>query len=382
MDIETKQIKHFESLREDIRDEIKRRIEQRDKYSLQFVIALATIAALFSFSNTGGIGIDFRKVIVIAPGVSIYFSVLILYSYRIHYILTKYLSVKIEPKLATLHELSRDYEWENFYRSLSIPGIRKNFFLFTPWIVLNLMILYILKNYSHEFIPWLFIITFCVYLPVISYFTYEFWDDYTRVGKRNRDFPWPDRVNIKNNRAVFIDRDGTINKDTHFTYKTKDLEFLPGVIEFFKELSALPLEIIIVSNQAGIAFDYFKQNHMSKFNKKLREKIKKSKGRIDAFYFCPHFEPKHLPSEEPPCECSKPAPGMLLDAAKDFELDLEKSYLIGDKLTDTEAGNKVKCKTILISQDDSINNKINDENRPNHIVNNFIEAVKIVKSDF
>jgi hypothetical protein len=159
MDLMTNQIEHLESLKDDIRDEIKRRIEQRDKYSLQLVISLATILAVFSVSNIGQTNIDFRKVIIVAPLISIYFSVLILYSYRIHYILTKYLREKIEPKLAELHKISRDYEWENFYRIYSVPGIRKIFFLLMPLLISAFSLLYLWLIYHSELWPWLIFIT-------------------------------------------------------------------------------------------------------------------------------------------------------------------------------------------------------------------------------
>lgn len=377
----TNQIEHLESLKDDIRDEIKRRIEQRDKYSLQLVISLATILAVFSVSNIGQTNIDFRKVIIVAPLISIYFSVLILYSYRIHYILTKYLREKIEPKLAELHKISRDYEWENFYRIYSVPGIRKIFFLLMPLLISAFSLLYLWLIYHSELWPWLIFITL-VYSSFIIYILYEFWIKEKPLKKLSLVRDLPRIAYPKHYRGVFIDRDGTINVDTHYTHKIKELELLPSVEEGFKELSELPLDIIVVSNQAGIALGYFTQNKMSKFNKKLRNKITKKGGRIDAFYFCPHLEPKHLGLNETPSDCSKPASGMLFEAAKDFDFDLEKSYLIGNKLTDTEAGNQVGCKTILIEKDKSIKKKYNKKNKPYRRVDNFIDAVKIVKKEF
>ena len=124
-----KAIAHLESIRHDIRDEIKRRIEQRDKYSIQLTIALGAIVAL-SFSTTG-----FRIAIVAAPLVSIYFTVLILYSYRIHRILAHYLRDNIEPTLARLCGTPPEIEWETYYAAHAVPGIRRRFFLFALWVV-------------------------------------------------------------------------------------------------------------------------------------------------------------------------------------------------------------------------------------------------------
>jgi histidinol-phosphate phosphatase family protein len=88
---------------------------------------------------------------------------------------------------------------------------------------------------------------------------------------------------------VFLDRDGTINADTHFPYRTEDLEFVPGAVEGLKQLAKLPLDIIVVSNQAGIALGLFTRAQMSEFNAELRSRVEAFGARIDAFYFCPHL---------------------------------------------------------------------------------------------
>jgi D-glycero-D-manno-heptose 1,7-bisphosphate phosphatase len=130
-------------------------------------------------------------------------------------------------------------------------------------------------------------------------------------GRGMRD--WPKKVVPRYQHAIFLDRDGTINADL--------LENAPGAIEGIKMLSMLPLHIIVVSNQAGIALGVFTREQMSEFNAELRSRVESAGGRIDAFYFCPHHEPKHLSTGTPLCSCSKPRPGMLLEAAEDFGLD-------------------------------------------------------------
>ena len=132
---------------------------------------------------------------------------------------------------------------------------------------------------------------------------------------------WPEKPVPQYSYAVFLDRDGTINVDTHFPHEADLLEIAPGAIEGIRMLSMLPLHIIVVSNQAGIALGIFTREQMSEFNAELRSRVERAGGRIDAFYFCPHHEPKHLSSKTPLCSCSKPRPGMLLEAAEDFKLD-------------------------------------------------------------
>lgn len=159
---------------------------------------------------------------------------------------------------------------------------------------------------------------------------------------------WPPKPTVSHKRAVFLDRDGTINVDTHYPYKIEELDFIPNAIEGLKLLAKLPVAIIVVSNQSGIALGMFSEKQMSEFNAHMRRQIESFGGRIDAFYYCPHLEPKDLPAGEIPCDCSKPSPGMLLEAARDLELDLSESFLIGDKASDISAGKSVGCTTILV----------------------------------
>ncbi len=105
---------------------------------------------------------------------------------------------------------------------------------------------------------------------------------------------WPKRVVPHNRVAVFLDRDGTINVDTHYPYRVSELEFLPGVLSALNALAALPVDIIVVSNQAGIALGMYTLDAMAAFNAELRRRVAESGGRIDAFYYCPHLERKNL----------------------------------------------------------------------------------------
>jgi len=133
---------HLDALRQDCRDEIKRRIEQRDRYSVQMTVALSAIVAV-SFAS-GNLG----RAIIAAPLASIYFTVLILYSYRIHRLITEYLRDEIEPALAALARVSVGKEWETWYlhpgkhKEPQVPGVRRWFFLLTMWVVSFLSCLY------------------------------------------------------------------------------------------------------------------------------------------------------------------------------------------------------------------------------------------------
>ncbi len=191
---------------------------------------------------------------------------------------------------------------------------------------------------------------------------------------------WPPKPNPRYQRAVFLDRDGTINVDIHFPHQIESLEFIPKAIDGLRLLAAFPLHIISVSNQAGIALGIFTREQMSQFNTELRSRIEHAEGRIDAFYFCPHRETKHLPRGVSPCACSKPSPGMLLEAAKDFELDLSRSFLIGDRSSDIAAGESAGCVTILVKTGKAGKEEGAMPIQPKYVAENLYDAALIVQS--
>ena len=181
-------------------------------------------------------------------------------------------------------------------------------------------------------------------------------------------------------RAVFLDRDGTINIDTHFPYKTQSLQFIPKAVDGLRLLAALPLHIIVVSNQAGIALGIFTQQQMSEFNAELLSQVQCAGGRIDAFYFCPHLEAKHLSPGASPCKCSKPSPGLLFEAGADFQLELHQSFVIGDKTSDIAAGNTAGCVTILLQTGKAGKEEGAIAIQPQHFATDLYKAAQIVKS--
>lgn len=189
----------------------------------------------------------------------------------------------------------------------------------------------------------------------------------------------PIHPNPQYRRAIFLDRDGTINVDTHYPYRADLLEFLPYAIEGLVVMASMPFDIIVVSNQAGIALRLFTVEQMSEFNKALKKHVEQAGGRIDAFYYCPHLEPKDLPTGVTPCACSKPSPGMLLEAAGDFELDLTASYLIGDKASDMAAGQSVGCTTILVKTGKAGQEENAVPFEPAFVAGNLLQAAQIIQ---
>ncbi len=148
-------------------------------------------------------------------------------------------------------------------------------------------------------------------------------------------------------KAIFLDRDGTINVEKDYIYKSEDLVFEEGTIEALKTFKNLEYILIVVSNQSGIARGYFTEEDLNIFNNNMNEILKKNGVEITEFYCCPHH-PNGIGEYKKVCECRKPNNKMIEDAIKKYNIDREKSYMVGDKISDIEAGFKSNLKTVLV----------------------------------
>ena len=132
--------------------------------------------------------------------------------------------------------------------------------------------------------------------------------------------------------ALFLDRDGVINVEKDYLYKIEDFEFIDGIFELCKKYQEMGYLIIVVTNQSGIARGYYNEEDFAVLTDWMTGEFKKRGIVITHVYHCPHH-----PDISGACECRKPSPGMLLEAAKMYNIDLENSLLIGDKERDIEA---------------------------------------------
>ena len=148
-------------------------------------------------------------------------------------------------------------------------------------------------------------------------------------------------------KAIFLDRDGTINVEKDYIYKSEDLVFEEGTIEALKTFKNLGYILIVVSNQSGIARGYFTEEDLNIFNNNMNEMLKKNGVEITEFYCCPHH-PDGIGEYKKVCECRKPNNKMIEDAIKKYNIAREKSYMIGDKTSDIGAGLKSNLKTVLV----------------------------------
>jgi len=152
---------------------------------------------------------------------------------------------------------------------------------------------------------------------------------------------------IKMKKAIFLDRDGTINVEKDYIYKSEDLVFEEGSIEALKTFKNLGYILIVVSNQSGIARGYFTEADLNIFNNNMNEILKKNGVEITEFYCCPHH-PDGIGKYKKVCECRKPNNKMIEDAIEKYNIDRAKSYMIGDKISDIGAGLKSNLKTVLV----------------------------------
>lgn len=143
---------------------------------------------------------------------------------------------------------------------------------------------------------------------------------------------------------IILDRDGVLVKDKGHVYKTEDLELMPGAIEGLEILKNTGYKFIAASNQAGIAKGLYTRNDTEKFNNKLISILASKNINLEKIYFC-----EHHPEINGPCDCRKPATGLILKATNEFNINLKESYFVGDQDSDIEFGKNCGGKTCLIN---------------------------------
>ena len=162
--------------------------------------------------------------------------------------------------------------------------------------------------------------------------------------------------NLQNKqKAVFLDRDGTINKYVGFLRNIDEFELLDGAADAIKKINASGYLAIVVTNQPVIARGEVSFEELERIHNKMETLLGKEGAYLDAIYFCPHHPHKGYEGERPElkfdCDCRKPKPGMLLKAAQDFNIDLAQSWMIGDGENDIRAGQNAGCQTALIGNE-------------------------------
>ena len=185
------------------------------------------------------------------------------------------------------------------------------------------------------------------------------------------------------NKAVFLDRDGVIIKDVSLLTVPDAIFILNSVPDALNKLKKSGFILIVVSNQTVVARGLATENHVKEINSEIERKIDELGGpNFDKIYFCPHHPNASLPEYRKKCECRKPRTGMFSQAAKDHNIDLNSSFMIGDRITDIIAGKNAGCKTILLEtgmhKEKTIVtvDKIDDTIQADYICDNLLTAAK------
>lgn len=149
-------------------------------------------------------------------------------------------------------------------------------------------------------------------------------------------------------KAVFLDRDGTINVEKNYLYKAEEFEFLPGAIEGMQKLLKAGYLLIIITNQSGIARGYYTESQYKALEKWMLQQLELNGVQITDVYYCPHLENAPVKAYAVTCNCRKPKLGLFEKAIKEYEIDVEHSVAIGDKMRDLEICKHYPVKGFLV----------------------------------
>lgn len=154
--------------------------------------------------------------------------------------------------------------------------------------------------------------------------------------------------------AVFFDRDGVLNVDRGYLYRIEEFEWLPGSKEAIKFCNDNGYYVFVVTNQSGIARGYYHEADVLALHKHMNQELAAIGAHIDAFYYCPHHETAEVEQYRMACACRKPEPGLLLQAMQEWEIDVERSLLLGDKERDVQAAEKSAVRGFLTQPEENL----------------------------
>jgi len=140
------------------------------------------------------------------------------------------------------------------------------------------------------------------------------------------------------NKAVFLDRDGVINVDTGYVSHSDDFQFIEGVIDACQKIKAKGYMLVVITNQSGIARGYFSEEQFTMLTEWMDWSLADKGVELDGIYFCPHHPDEGIGDYKQACDCRKPQPGMINSAVEHLDIDVSQSYLVGDKISDINAG--------------------------------------------
>ncbi len=149
-------------------------------------------------------------------------------------------------------------------------------------------------------------------------------------------------------RAVFLDRDGTINEDVGYPDSFERIKIYPYSYEAVMKINKADFLAVVITNQSGVGRGLIKEEVLNEIHERMKEAFQKKSARIDQVYYCPHYSKSSIPEYRKECLCRKPHPGMALKAAEELDIDLPESYIIGDKVEDILLGINIKATPVLV----------------------------------
>jgi D-glycero-D-manno-heptose 1,7-bisphosphate phosphatase len=179
-------------------------------------------------------------------------------------------------------------------------------------------------------------------------------------------------------KAVFLDRDGTLNKDVGYPNSFDAIDVYPYSFEAVRRINHARLLAVVVTNQSGIGRGLIEEKRLTEIHLKMRDLFTKNNARLDAFYYCPHYIDSQDPRYRKDCACRKPNPGMALKASKDLNIELKGSYMVGDKVEDIEFGLNFDATPVLLltGHGQKAFQKLPEKGlQPAHVAKNLLEAV-------
>lgn len=179
-------------------------------------------------------------------------------------------------------------------------------------------------------------------------------------------------------KAIFIDKDGTLVRNVPYNADPDKIILEAGALKGLRLLQMKGYTLVVISNQAGIAHGYFKEEEMQTVVSKVELLLAEGGVQLDGFYYCPHHPAGKIKAYAIACNCRKPLPGMILQAAADLDLSLSDSWMIGDILHDVEAGNRAGCRSVLINNGNETEWEMNKDRRPDHIAKDLSEAAQLI----
>jgi D-glycero-D-manno-heptose 1,7-bisphosphate phosphatase len=188
--------------------------------------------------------------------------------------------------------------------------------------------------------------------------------------------------------AIFLDRDGTINEEVGYLDSIDKLKLFANTAKAIRLINDSGMKAVVITNQSGVARGYFTEDFVRTVHSHIQKTLQEKGAVIDAFYYCPHHPTDGIGTYLQSCVCRKPEAGMLIRASQEMDIDLTRSYTVGDMLKDIQVARKVGAKGVLVKTGYGLNTIEKDlileptvTIQPHYIAENILDAVKWIMND-